>query len=83
VMPCSVMIGYQCFGWPMYSKTFASYCNSTWHHNPEDPALSFCGFTQSLCTNAEVVLDCFLSDLHLLTVHCSLHLFQHYKICAV
>jgi hypothetical protein len=42
VMPCSVIVRYQHFGRPCwmeaarFSKTLVSYCNTTWHHNPEN-----------------------------------------------
>jgi hypothetical protein len=49
MIPCSVAVGYQHFGGPCYlyhftlkmeaarsSEILASYCNTTWHHNPED-----------------------------------------------
>jgi hypothetical protein len=50
VMPCSVVVGYECFGGPCqiylhftlkmeaawFSKTLVSYHNTAWHYNPED-----------------------------------------------
>jgi hypothetical protein len=50
VMPCSVVVGYQCFRRffclhlqgeaARFSKMLASYCNTTWCHNPEDHNLN-------------------------------------------
>jgi len=41
---CSVAVRYQCFGGPFMlkmeaarsSETLILYCNTIWHHNPED-----------------------------------------------
>jgi hypothetical protein len=52
VMPCSDVVGYRCFKGPcrlhlqgamktaLSSKTLVSYCNTMWHHNPEDLDMS-------------------------------------------